>query len=85
MTSEPELQEPSGHFTQGRLSHSPKENNMEIFSLLMGLIGVFGGICATVLPIIILVGLGIFLYRPVNKEAPQSKPRNRGQTRWERC
>jgi len=63
MTSLPELQEPSGHFTQGRLCHSPKENNMEIFSLLMGLIGVFGGICATVLPIIILVGLGIFLYR----------------------
>ena len=36
---------------------------MEIFSHLMGLIGIFGGICATVLPIIILVGLGVFLYR----------------------
>ena len=36
---------------------------MEIFSLLMGFIGILGGICATVLPIIILVGLGIFLYR----------------------
>lgn len=36
---------------------------MEILSLLMGFIGILGGICATVLPIIILVGLGIFLYR----------------------
>jgi hypothetical protein len=36
---------------------------MEILALLMGFIGILGGICTTVLPIIILVGLGIFLYR----------------------
>ena len=36
---------------------------MEIISLLGGLLGIFGAICATVAPILILVGLGIFLYR----------------------
>lgn len=50
---------------------------MEIFAILGGLLGVFGAICATVVPLIILVGLGIFIYRrsqqgKVAKEAAQS-------------
>jgi hypothetical protein len=36
---------------------------MEVFTLFSLIFGVAGGLCATVLPIIILVGLGIFLYR----------------------
>jgi hypothetical protein len=36
---------------------------MEIIGLLGGLLGILGGICATVLPIAALVGVGIFLYR----------------------
>jgi hypothetical protein len=34
-----------------------------IFGLLGGLLGILGAICATTLPIVIIVGLGIFLYR----------------------
>ncbi len=50
---------------------------MEIIGLLGGLIGIIGGLCATVLPILIFVGLGIFLYRrsqqaKVAKESAQS-------------
>jgi hypothetical protein len=56
---------------------------MEIFALVMGLMGVLGGICATVLPIIILVGLGIFLYRrsqqgSAAKQAAQAWPSTMG-------
>ena len=52
---------------------------MEIFAILGGLLGVFGAICATVLPLIILVVLGIFLYRrsqqgKAAKAAAQSWP-----------
>lgn len=36
---------------------------MEIIGILGGLLGILGGICATVLPIVVLVGVGIFLYR----------------------
>lgn len=50
---------------------------MEIFAILTSLIGLMGGLCAAILPIIILVGLGIFLYRrskmrDVAKQAAQS-------------
>ena len=50
---------------------------MEIFAILGGLLGVFGAICATVVPLMILVGLGIFIYRrsqqgKAAKEAAQS-------------
>ena len=56
---------------------------MEIFAILGGLLGVFGAICATVLPLIILIGLGIFLYRrsqqgKAAKEAAQSWPGTMG-------
>jgi len=36
---------------------------MEIIGILGGLLGILGGVCATVLPILVLVALGIFLYR----------------------
>jgi Protein of unknown function (DUF3592) len=36
---------------------------MEIFAILTFLIGIGGGVCAFVLPILILVGVGVFLYR----------------------
>jgi hypothetical protein len=36
---------------------------MEIFGILGGLLGILGGICATVLPVLVLVGVGVFLYR----------------------
>jgi hypothetical protein len=36
---------------------------MEIIAILGGLLGILGGLCATVVPLIVLVGLGIFLYR----------------------
>lgn len=40
---------------------------MEIIGMLLslfgGLLGLFGAICATVVPILVIVGLGIFLYR----------------------
>lgn len=50
---------------------------MEIIGLLGGLLGILGGICATVLPIVALVGVGIFLYRrskmrDATKQAAQS-------------
>jgi uncharacterized membrane protein YbaN (DUF454 family) len=50
---------------------------MEIFSILGGLTAILGGICATVLPLIIFIVLGIFLYRrsqqgKAAKEAAQS-------------
>jgi len=54
---------------------------MEIFTILITvftfLISIAGGLCAFVLPILILVGLGIFLYRrskmrDVAKQAAQS-------------
>ena len=50
---------------------------MEVFSLISLLLSVAGGLCATVLPILILVGLGIFLYRRsqqsgATKQAAQS-------------
>jgi hypothetical protein len=56
---------------------------MEIFAILGGLLGVFGAICATVLPLIILVVLGIFLYRrsqqgKAAKEAAQAWPGTMG-------
>lgn len=56
---------------------------MEIFSLLMALISILGGICVTVLPIIILVGIGIFLYRrsqqgSAAKQAAQNWPSTMG-------
>ena len=56
---------------------------MEIFAILGGLLGVFGAICATVLPLIILVVLGIFLYRrsqqgKAAKAAAQSWPGTMG-------
>ncbi|MEW6083974.1 MAG: DUF3592 domain-containing protein [Chloroflexota bacterium] len=36
---------------------------MEIIGILGGLLGIVGGICATVVPIVVLVGVGMFLYR----------------------
>jgi hypothetical protein len=36
---------------------------MEIFSLISVFLGIAGALCATVVPIVIVVGLGIFLYR----------------------
>jgi len=36
---------------------------MEVFSLISIVIGIAGSLCAIVLPILILVGLGVFLYR----------------------
>jgi len=50
---------------------------MEIFAILGGLLGIFGAICATVVPLLFLVGLGIFVYRrsqqgKAAKEAAQS-------------
>jgi hypothetical protein len=36
---------------------------MEIFALLGGLLGILGALCATILPVVVLVGLGVFLYR----------------------
>jgi hypothetical protein len=33
---------------------------MEIIAILGGLLGILGGLCATVVPLIVLVGLGIF-------------------------
>jgi hypothetical protein len=56
---------------------------MEIFSILTGLLGIVGGLCAIVVPLIFLVGLGIFLYRrsqqgKVAKEAAQAWPGTMG-------
>ena len=36
---------------------------MEVFSLISVFLGIAGGLCATVVPILLVVGLGIFLYR----------------------
>ena len=36
---------------------------MELFSILGGLLGILGGLCAIIVPLVIFVGLGIFLYR----------------------
>lgn len=36
---------------------------MEIFAILTFLISIAGGLCAFVLPILILIGLGVFLFR----------------------
>ncbi len=56
---------------------------MEIFAILSGLLGIFGAICATVVPLIVLVGLGIFIYRrsqqgKAAKETAQSWPGTMG-------
>lgn len=56
---------------------------MEIFAILGGLLGVLGAICATVLPILIFIGLGIFLYKrsqqgKAAKAAAQSWPGTMG-------
>jgi len=45
------------------LAHSSKENLTEIISILTGLIGILGGLCAFIVPTVLLVGLGIFLFR----------------------
>ena len=36
---------------------------MEIIGILTGLLGIAGGICAVVAPLVVLVALGVFLYR----------------------
>jgi hypothetical protein len=36
---------------------------MELFGLFSGLLAILGGLCATVVPVIILIVLGIYLYR----------------------
>ena len=36
---------------------------MELFGLLGGLLGILGALCATIVPIVIIVGVGIFIYR----------------------
>jgi len=36
---------------------------MEVFSLISILVGLAGGLCATVIPILLFVALGVFLYR----------------------
>ncbi|MCC6300152.1 MAG: DUF3592 domain-containing protein [Anaerolineales bacterium] len=36
---------------------------MEIIGILGGLLGILGGVCATVVPVLVLVALGFFLYR----------------------
>ncbi len=56
---------------------------MEIFSLIMGFVGIAGGICATILPLIFLVIFGIFIYRrsqqgSAAKQATQSWPATTG-------
>jgi len=56
---------------------------MEIIGILGGLLGIFGGLCATIVPIIFLVIFGIFLYRrsqqgQVAKQAAQSWPGTMG-------
>jgi len=60
---------------------------MELFSALAGLIGgliaIFGGLCAVVVPLLLIAGLGVFLYRrsqqaKVAKAAAQSWPQTKG-------
>jgi len=36
---------------------------VELFGLFSGLLAILGGLCATVVPVIILIVLGIYLYR----------------------
>jgi len=52
-----------GFLAFGYNSHASqiKEYWMEIFAILTFLISIASGLCVTVLPILILVGLGIFL------------------------
>ncbi len=50
---------------------------MEIIGILGGLLGILGGICATVVPLLVLIALGVFLYRrskmrDVTKQAAQT-------------
>ena len=52
---------------------------MELISIFGGLLGILGGLCAVIFPLMIFVGLGIFLYRrsqqgKAAKEAAQSWP-----------
>ena len=48
-----------------------------LISMLGGLLGVFGGLCACIVPIVFFIGFGIFIYRrsqqsKVAKEAAQA-------------
>lgn len=50
-----------------------------LFSALGGLLGVFGGLCACIVPVVFLVGFGIFMYRrnqqgQAAKQAAQAWP-----------
>lgn len=50
-----------------------------LFSALGGLLGVFGGLCACIVPIVFFIGFGIFIYRrsqqsKAAKEAAQAWP-----------
>lgn len=52
---------------------------MEVISLAGGLIGILGGLCATIIPLMAFVALGIFLYKrsqqgQAAKTAAQSWP-----------
>lgn len=54
-----------------------------LISALGGLLGLFGGLCACIVPMVFLIGLGIFIYRrsqqgKVAKEAAQSWPSTMG-------
>ena len=40
---------------------------MEILAILGGLLGILGGLCAVVLPILAFIGFGIFMYRRSQK------------------
>jgi len=51
---------------------------MELLSGISILIGLLGGFCATILPLLILVGLGIFLYR----RSQQSKAAKQAAQSW---
>ena len=56
---------------------------MEIFSIIGGLLGIFGALCATIVPLIFLVVLGVFIYRrsqqgSAAKQAAQSWPATTG-------
>lgn len=56
---------------------------MEIISILGGLLGILGGLCATIVPILVMVGLGIYIYRnnqksKAVKEASQAWPGTMG-------
>jgi hypothetical protein len=56
---------------------------MELVSIFGGLLGILGGLCAFILPVVFLVGFGIFLYRrsqqgKAAKEAAQSWPGTMG-------